>query len=547
MRLISCLAPLLFAAFYKHTAANNALADTVLEFEAEAEWEPFRTCTGVDSMPIAWYNRRANTSYFMAALHERMVAATAPTLDRPPTACSGAILTSHDAHGFDSGPQSYANFQWLQSIRVFANGTAAGLVHNEFKGEFAPLGKYCAKQCADRSPVNASGCRDVVCEIWSTGLASSTDGGTTFKLVANPPDHLVAALPHQYRWNQPISGYGAVSSMLCGADGACYGLINVVNDCENSSSACGNIPAGNCIWRANDLRDPASFRARDQAGNFTVQWASAYAPGGEGKGACATLPVTTDGPFGKHVVFRKIVPRANQSGGSIQPTFIALGDVPPANGRVKYSLSYEQDFGVAMLNINKSWTKPRFLDLDGIESYHYPTILDTRSPQLGEVGGSVESQEDGDSFALVSYPTTGPPRPGPVASVRVEGAGSSACNGLYMKAAVPPGFDSVSHYFRLDANHSIYQNNDVWHLARLGVDVWYSSTDPSPLEGSPPSTGWFLAGGNEGKAPAPSSVVGIPGPNITGAVSTLYLYLRGPTGIMRRKVQLRDTAESPMD
>ena len=58
-RPISCLAPLLFAAFYKHTAANNALADTVLEFEAEAEWEPFRTCTGVDSMPIACQLRRS--------------------------------------------------------------------------------------------------------------------------------------------------------------------------------------------------------------------------------------------------------------------------------------------------------------------------------------------------------------------------------------------------------------------------------------------------------------------------------------------------------
>jgi hypothetical protein len=555
----SWLAPVLFvAAFHTHTAfASNGrvhavesttasanrvpLATTVLEFEAGAEWETFHTCTGQDSMPVAWFNRRINTSYFMSALHEKMVAGTAPTLDQAPTACSGAIFTSHDAHGYDSGPESYANFQWLQSIRVFANGTAAGLIHNEFKGEFAPLGEYCSKHCTDRSPVNASGCRDKICEIWSTGLASSADGGTTFKLVASPPNHLVAALPRQFFYDQPISGYGAISSMLYGGDGAYYGLINVKNNCKNSSSTCGDIPAGNCIWRAHDLRDPASFRARDQAGNFTVLWASAYEPAGQGKGACATIPVTEDAPFGEHVTFRKIVPRDHQNSSSSgsQPTFIALGDVSPFKGRVKYSLSYEKDFGAAMRNINTSWTEPQYLDLDGM-AYFYPTLIDTRSPQLGEVSGGVEAQEDGDSFALISYPTTFPPRPSPVTLVRVAGAGSSACNGLYTKAGVPPGFGSVSHFFRLDANHSIYRNSGVWHIARLGVEVWYSSQDASPLEGSPPSTGWVLA---KGEVPAPASVVGIPGPNITTA-SSLYLYLRGGKGIMRRKVQLRNKGRS---
>ena len=159
----------------------------MLEFE-DGPWEAYHTCTGADSMPIAWFNRGTNTSYFMSAQHERMVAGTAPTLEQPPNACSNPILESHDAHGYDSGPQSYANFQWLQSIRVFANGTAVGLVHNEFKGEFAPWGnnEYCSKHCADRSPVNSSGCRDQICELWSTGLAISADGGATFKLAASP-------------------------------------------------------------------------------------------------------------------------------------------------------------------------------------------------------------------------------------------------------------------------------------------------------------------------------------------------------------------------
>ena len=55
---------------------------------------------------------------------------------------------------------------------------------------------------------------------------------------------------------------------------------------------------------------------------------------------------------------------------------------------------------------NSSWMAPQFLRLDppkGIShTYKYPTLLDSRSPELGRGHGTVEAQEDGDSFALVS-------------------------------------------------------------------------------------------------------------------------------------------------
>lgn len=519
---------------------------TVLEFANGSVWEPFHTCTGADSMPVAWFNRPENMTYFMAADHRHMYAGVAPTLQRAPAACSGRVMASHDAHGYDSGPQSYANFQWLQSVRVFADGTAAALVHNEFKGEFAPLGEYCSRHCADGSPVNASGCRDVICEIWSTGLATSSDGGATFSLAAPPPAHLVAALPHEFSFDQPISGYGAISPALRGDDGAFYGSINVVNRCTNGSAACGHTAAGNCLWRATDFRDPGTFRARDSAGNFTLPWASAYAPGGERFTPCATLPVTADGPFGSHVVFRRVVrPTLQAAGGAAQPstapTFIALGDVAPYNGRVKYSLSYEPDFAEAMRDVAGSWTAPRYLNLDGVGGYFYPTLIDVRSPELGVAGGTEASQEDGDSFALVSYPHRVPPRPGGVVAVRVAGAGSGHCNGEYRKAPVPPGFPSVSQLFRLDGdgNHSVYENDGAWHIAQLGTRVWYSSADPSPAAGGPPATGWAVTAGEAGALPAPRSVTSIRGANVTSS-SSLHLYLRGPQGTMRRTVQLRD-------
>ena len=63
---------------------------------------------------------------------------------------------------------------------------------------------------------------------------------------------------------------------------------------------------------------------------------------------------------------------------------------------------------------SSSWTAQKLLDLGNLSSlgdgapilYHYPTMLDSRSPVLGMAGGSVEAQEDGDSYALVSTEDT---------------------------------------------------------------------------------------------------------------------------------------------
>eukprot|EP01047_Picozoa_sp_COSAG01_P073937 COSAG01_NODE_12202_length_1781_cov_1.577883_2_plen_78_part_01 len=77
----------------------------------------------------------------------------------------------------------------------------------------------------------------------------------------------------------------------------------------------------------------------------------------------------------------------------------------------------------------------------------------------------------------------------------MAGAGCGACNGLYKKAVVPPGFGSASHLFKLDGAHSIYMNDGVWHLAQLGVRVFYSCTAPPSSGGGPPATGWIVVNG----------------------------------------------------
>ena len=62
-----------------------------------------------------------------------------------------------------------ANYQWLQSVRVLANGTAYGLVHNEFKPAFSGNRSQCSCQSnATHTDPNCSSWFGHRCEMWST-------------------------------------------------------------------------------------------------------------------------------------------------------------------------------------------------------------------------------------------------------------------------------------------------------------------------------------------------------------------------------------------
>ena len=182
---------------------------TVLEFEKGSKWEDFvvRTKCGkgeddttvwTDSKAIAWHNRATNTTTFYGATHKDPYGATGPTLDSigAKAHCTAEpVFKSFNNHT----PESYANMQWLQSVRVFANGTAAGVTHNEFHGELEPPGKYCNHGRA-RGDNGA-------CMVLSAGLAKSGDL-KTFQNARSPPGHVIAAPPEKYVFAQPEDGVG---------------------------------------------------------------------------------------------------------------------------------------------------------------------------------------------------------------------------------------------------------------------------------------------------------------------------------------------------
>eukprot|EP00035_Acanthoeca_spectabilis_P000958 m.76502 g.76502 ORF g.76502 m.76502 type:complete len:601 (-) comp10535_c0_seq2:27-1829(-) len=516
---------------------------------------------GPDSMPIAWYNRAASpphASLIFATSHgiNPLVGSDLSHL-RPN--CERVVFNST----MDSTPDSYANYQWLQNVRLLANGSAFGLVHNEFKPELSPPNQYCS--CSVVFPVHNSSCVNH-CEMWSTGLAMSVDHGETFRLAASPPNHLVATLPVEFKDNQPLAGYGAISPLLPGSDGYYYGLINVAG---NSAGA--DVFPGNCPIRTNNLGDPTAYRGRASTGEYTVQWHSAYGNQPQGWGHCDTLPVDRNTWLAAHTTFREVVPG---NAASIQaaraqktvsgeasasatedtlPTFMAFGDVSVEGGGVKYSWSRAQNFEDTF----ESWWTPTVLALTGVTRWVssektdllYPVLLDDESPAIGQAIGTPDALEQGDNFAIVGLNSTGlhvyivtsgrniirhrlrvsstppvpqPPPPPPPAgcnAFRVTGAGNSAANGVYKETSVLIG-DVPS--FGMDATHQLYrvlmpatakeQAGYVWHLGHYNVAgsvLYASATTPALLNQTLPPWDWRLAASDNATrlvAPAPKMV-----------------------------------------
>jgi hypothetical protein len=460
---------------------------------------------------------------------------------------------------FDVTPASYANNQWLQNVRVLQNGSAFGLVHNgevgihprspthalahansrtqthprppihspfaraEFKPElFDSNNPYCnCSVASNRSCVNH-------CEMWSTGLAVSHDGGDHFALVAPPPHHLVAALPVEFQVDQPLAGYGAISPLLPGSDGAYYGLINVAGN-----SAAAGVPTGNCLIRTPDLGDPTAYRGRDGDGLFTVMWRSPYDGPNEGWGQCATTATNSSAHIAVHACFREIVGTPTGD----WPTFVALGDTSwvghGPSGAVQYSWSHEPEWERAISN----WTKPQYIELTGASRWMgdridvlYPVLLDASSPDLGQSINTARAIEQGDNFAFVGVespdlyvyivtsfrniirhrvkvsatPPTPPSPPSPPAPMgctafRVVGAGNAGFNGVYNLSNV----DSTgSPQFQKDDTHQLYRLVEpgglaVWHLGHwnVGGSVLYTT----PITGTwvnaslPPPEDWRCA------------------------------------------------------
>eukprot|EP00040_Diaphanoeca_grandis_P027754 m.158820 g.158820 ORF g.158820 m.158820 type:complete len:546 (+) comp31109_c0_seq1:164-1801(+) len=530
-------------------ASYSALAqDPYLVFDPDSNWEfafnyNAEACSNInpheeirgdqpDSMPLAWYNIKTNKTSFISATSQGIHASVGngPTLNNLIHDCSRVVFNST----FNTLPSSYANHQWLQSVRLFANGTAQGLVHNEFKGEFSGNLSYC--NCVINATHRDTNCENH-CEMWSTGLASSIDFGDHFELNRPPPLHLVAALPKEFVQDQLLAGYGAISTMMRGSDGAFYGFINIAGD-SNSSG----VPPGNCPFRVEDLSDPTSYRGRDAEGRYTVQWKDPYVDPGLQNGHCSVVATTSESPLAPHVCTRRIVNSANSS----TPTFISVGD---HGSTMRYTFSYEQDYEKAMDN----WTEPRQLEFTdagrwstsyGAGHLLYPVILDHESPDIARLSGDDHIYEDGINFAVTSLsskslyvyfvgsfrnilrrkvsfsrdaPPPAPPAPPPndpsqCSQLQVSGAGEVDMNGIYVRTNRTTDECPI---FAMGTTHQIYRVNisggHEWHMGHYEVSVAYVNMAVANQTSTvPPISLWNLGSNASVVPPAPELVKCLP-------------------------------------
>ena len=522
-----------------------------------------------DSMPIAWYNRRLNVSTFISSTSQGVHASTSlgPTLDTLSRAdCDRVVFNS----SFETTPQSLANHQWLQSVRLLANGSAYGLVHNEFKPELHGGPEFnesicaCAREWNHTTAGHTPACqRGGMCEWWSAGLAVSHDGAQTFALAAAPPEHVVFALPRKYEPNQKLQGFGAISTLLPGHDGFYYGLVNI-----NGDSADAGVVAGNCPFRSNDLSDPKSWRGWNGS-DYAVKFRDPYAAGTSSDGRCSTIAINESTPFDAHVCFRRLVdgPPSHTSQG-----FIAVGP-HAASGGVRYSVCIQsggENFEHCMGEGLEKWTAGAQVPGDNVLSLEsasrwqtagssrvlYPVLFDHRSPDMGAAKAATDKTnptmltEDGDNYALTSeFSDTlylyfvasehnilrrqvhagssapqAPPPPPPAAiasaceTVVVSGAALAAANGEYKK--------TKTRVYEKDSGHQLYRVNVsasaktpasfAWHLAHQNVagSVLYSCSRADAINASggetPPSWGWGLGASNFSRAfdvaPAPALI-----------------------------------------
>jgi hypothetical protein len=458
---------------------------------------------GVDSMPAAFHSRRDNLTYFWGAVGTELRPSAGRTLDDLRHDCSiGSIFNATLAQT----PQSWANYQWLQSVHMMPNGTAFALIHNEFHAfNVSDRLSFCTT-----TKSNATYRLGEYCNMWSTGIGVSHDFGHSFRLVAPPPAHRVFSAPFRYERDQRVFGFGALSAMIEGDDGAFYGLVYSRSNSRTNDTQAG----GMCAFRSESLGVPASYRgwAGRDAG-FVSRWPDPYTSTHEDVRTPTTcLPIARKG---SHPSPRKLVGLR----GASPPSHMLFTD--SGNGHVAYSWSWETDFARAVTR----WSEPSILDLEldrhlvGKTTVWYPTILDHNSPGLGDDSYSSVSNGTAFVYAVVNRNimrrrallVAGPPPPLPPPAVplgrhcqklEVSGAGVDGVNGLFVILSNRTS-DGVAIYSKPDGVHQVYRYDGIWKIAHITHkdQVWYEQTQAMPESHVPPSAKWHAT--REWFTPAP--------------------------------------------
>jgi hypothetical protein len=152
-------------------------------------------------------------------------------------------------------PAVFDDAEWLASPYTLDGRTVYSLVHEEYHGHEhsgrCPSGEY------------------LKCWYNSITLAVSRDGGQTFSDAREPPANLVASIPYRYKPDAGPLGLLEPSNIVAGRgeDHHHYFLLRA----ERYEAQ----QWGSCLFRTDDISDPASWRAWDGDG-FNVRTVNPY-------------------------------------------------------------------------------------------------------------------------------------------------------------------------------------------------------------------------------------------------------------------------------
>lgn len=158
----------------------------------------------------------------------------------------------------DPDPSMFNDWEWIGSTYTEDGETIYALIHNEYQGHThqgkCPQGEY------------------FPCWYNTITLAVSTDSGQSFSHGINPPDHLVASLPYQYKAGDGPNGMRAPSNIIKGKDGFYYSYLAVAEANPNEQWV--------CLMRTDDLSDPQAWRFWNGV-DFEGQFINPYLDTGE--------------------------------------------------------------------------------------------------------------------------------------------------------------------------------------------------------------------------------------------------------------------------
>eukprot|EP00035_Acanthoeca_spectabilis_P005558 m.115160 g.115160 ORF g.115160 m.115160 type:complete len:532 (+) comp13080_c0_seq1:71-1666(+) len=474
-------------------------------------------CEAPDSMPIAWHNPLTNLSSLISATD-----CTFPTVG-PTLSELGKHQCAHPPYTAvnDTRPWSYANHQWLQSTRVFPNGSGVAIIHNEFHGEQLGNRSYCSFTSKTSTGQ---------CIWWSSDLGRTTDGGDTWELSHAP----LLTLPRQYVKDAPIAGYGEIGSIIQ-HDGFYYAHVSRSYTNNSGCGPAGTVGSGTCVVRTKTPSDPASFRGWNGT-SWGTEWVDPYVtptpPTELWRRTCKAVDLGPSALHVSHLNPKTFAGRLTSVPG--WPSNVMVG-LPPGKNGSKVAVFYPGD-GEPFT----SWTQGPELRLDewmdpctigaGRYAWMYPNLIDHGSPFELSRGGDEDRVSDGLSYTLVGNTSLHlyavlsrkfivripvawflpgqqlPPSPYPPAPpaplnpsscpvFKVTNASLAGVDGVYHQtgAARPDG----TFLYQLDKAHQLYHFQDGWKLGELGVKEYYAAPKDvaSRGHGIPVSWGGVCGGG----------------------------------------------------